>query len=448
MELPKIYKNSSEEVKSIIINLGSSVYSHILNEMNEEEILMKYKIVNNNDIKEFYNKQIEEKNNEKIEIINTYNKKIHELDDTYTLRIQKETERINNDNQNLRDQINQFQNNMHEKEKNLYKVFEKQYEEKMEQLRMIHSLQIEKKDEKIHGMENEMEIHNTKVEPLLHKITEKKDFANTTEQGDYGEKFIDELVGPGLPFDSDAYIDDTHKVSGSGDRILRFKNGFVLMIEVKNEKTIDKGDREQFQEHSRKDFQEKKCDCSLFLSLRQQKIPRIAKTFRPEYDKDDSRMVYYGLDDELTLIEKKHRILACIEELYDKFKRNNDLINENIPQKNAMICNQHLEMLNNQKNDYEALIKEGDRNIQTYRKKLLEINKKINLCVKEHGDYLDIKLIDEKTYKKDLIDRIKQWKEGKNIILKNTFRQKIADEMNLSELDKTMLKKIKLNDIN
>ena len=110
MELPKLYKNSSEDVKSIIINLGSSVYSHILNEMDEEEILMKYKIVNNNDIKEFYNKQIEEKNNEKYEIINTYNKKIHELEDTYTLRIQKETERINNDNQNLRDQINQFQN--------------------------------------------------------------------------------------------------------------------------------------------------------------------------------------------------------------------------------------------------------------------------------------------------------------------------------------------------
>ena len=76
------------------------------------------------------------------------------------------------------------------------------------------------------------------IEELPSKISEKKEFANTTEQGDYGEKFIDELVGPGLPFDSDAYIDDTHKVGGSGDRIIRFKNGFVLMIEVKNEKII------------------------------------------------------------------------------------------------------------------------------------------------------------------------------------------------------------------
>ena len=49
-------------------------------------------------------------------------------------------------------------------------------------------------------------------------------------------------------------------------------------------------------------FEESKCDSSLFLSLRSQQIPKIGKTVIPIYD---NKMIYYGLDDDLSLVEKK-----------------------------------------------------------------------------------------------------------------------------------------------
>ena len=162
-------------------------------------------------------------------------------------------------------------------------------------------------------------------------------------------------------------------------------------------------------------------------------------------------MVYYGLDDSLSLVEKKHRILSCIEEVYEKFKKKSKLETEDNSHKNAFIYNQHLETLNNQKNDYERLIKEEEKNMNSFKKKLIEVNKKINQVYREIQNKnikIDEKLIDDKMYVADFIQRIKSWKEDKNIILKNTFRQKIIDEMKLSELDKTMIKKIKLTDIN
>ena len=65
MNTPPIYNNASEEIKKIIINLGSSLFSHLkLNELSEDDIIMKYKTLDNVNVKEFYEEQIDLLKNE------------------------------------------------------------------------------------------------------------------------------------------------------------------------------------------------------------------------------------------------------------------------------------------------------------------------------------------------------------------------------------------------
>ena len=55
MQHPSIYSNSSDEIKTIIINFGSAVFQYLnLNKMTDEEVIMKYNTINNNDIRETY----------------------------------------------------------------------------------------------------------------------------------------------------------------------------------------------------------------------------------------------------------------------------------------------------------------------------------------------------------------------------------------------------------
>ena len=230
-----------------------------------------------------------------------------ELRKHYESKLQMKGEILNNKNilletqiDNLKNEIVKCENNCRD---NIRKECENKYQERINEMKGLHSLEIDR-------IKQENKVIKERVEPLL-ILTEKKEFKNSTEQGNYGEGLIDEIVEAGLPFDTKAEPIDSSQIGGSGDRIIKFSNGFILMIEVKNENTITKGDREQFLKHSQKDFEEKKCDVSLFLSLRTQQIgPKIGQTIIAHYD---NRMVYYGLDDEFDLLEKKAKIIRCIE---------------------------------------------------------------------------------------------------------------------------------------
>ncbi len=451
MQLPSIYKNSSKNIQNIIIQLGSSLFNYLdFNNMSEEDIMIKYNSINKDILKEGYEKQIQVLKNENEKNKNHYEKEVQGIHSSYGKKINNEKEIQDGLNKKHREQLNLLreeilscENSFREK---FRKEFDDKYEESVNHIKKIHSLEIHQKDTIIQEKQKEIDVQYNKIEPLLNKLTEKKDFNNSTEQGNYGEGLVDEIVKKGLPFDTKAEIEDSSKKGGSGDRIIRFNNGNVLMIEVKNEKTIDKHDREQFQEHSRVDFEESKCDSSLFLSLRSQQIPKIGKTVIPIYD---NKMIYYGLDDDLSLLEKKEKIIKCIEEIYEKLNHKENLKTKE-PTNNIFIYNQCLENLNNQKNDYEEIIRTNEKNTENYNKKLSEINKKLNQIYREIQNkniHVDERLINDKLYVHDFIERIKLWKNEKNIILKNPFRQKIIEEMELSELDKTMIKKIKLTDL-
>ena len=50
-----------------------------------------------------------------------------------------------------------------------------------------------------------IDIQNNKINPIIDRLVEKTTFSNSTEQGNYGEGFLDEIVGKGLSFDKVRY---------------------------------------------------------------------------------------------------------------------------------------------------------------------------------------------------------------------------------------------------
>lgn len=442
MQCSPLYNNSSDKIKNIIINLGSTMFNYLkLNEMNEDEIILKYNILNKNDMKDEYENIINELKNEKNKNIASHFDEMERQRISFEARLKEEKNIFNSINESLKVEVGQLKNKMMICENEFRDKFYDKYESEKDQLKKIHESEMKNKDSII-------DIQNNKINPIIDRLVEKTTFSNSTEQGNYGEGFLDEIVGKGLSFDKEAYIDDSSKKSGSGDRIIRFKNGLVLMVEVKNENIIKKTDREQFIEHAEADFMEKKCDCALFLSLRTQQIPKKGKAIIPIYE---GNMVYYGLNNLLELCDKKMFISDCIEQIYEKFKdKKSNKVEVDGKDDSKVILDICLENLNNTKIEYENIIKRNEKIVEEYKNKMIDINTKLNQVhyeMQDKGLRGDPNLINEKLYMKNIISKIKEWKEKEGIVFKNSFRKKIKEGMKLSELDKKMIEKIKLTDI-
>merc|ERR1711924_73615 len=97
--------------------------------------------------------------------------------------------------------------------------------------------------DKISSLEQEKKKDNI----LIERFCDKKDFNNPTEQGDYSEKILDDIINSGLHFDDKIKIEDTSDYGGSGDRIITFSNGCRLMVEVKNKDPVKKTDIDEFE---------------------------------------------------------------------------------------------------------------------------------------------------------------------------------------------------------
>ena len=162
-------------------------------------------------------------------------------------------------------------------------------------------------------------------------------------------------------------------------------------------------------------------------------------------------MVYYGLNNLLELCDKKMFISDCIEQIYEKFKdKKSNKVEVDGKDDSKVILDICLENLNNTKIEYEKIIKRNEKIVEEYKNKMIDINTKLNQVhyeMQDKGLRGDPNLINEKLYMKNIISKIKEWKEKEGIVFKNSFRKKIKEGMKLSELDKKMIEKIKLTDI-
>uniref|UniRef100_A0A6C0L1V8 Uncharacterized protein n=1 Tax=viral metagenome TaxID=1070528 RepID=A0A6C0L1V8_9ZZZZ len=411
-----MFHNYSERVQEIIIELGCSMYKQLgFDTLTEEEIILKYNHGANAEL-----------------IRETYEERISHLEESYAEKLNLEHKMSNDTIDSLRKRISEND-----------KISDLKVNEIVLHQEKVHNLEKEQLYNEIKHLQKNKDVQ----EFLEERFCDKTDFENPTEQGDHVENMFNEIVNSQLPFDDKATIDDTSTSGGSGDRIIRFSNGFVLMIEVKNKGIIKKTDIDEFQTHYTKDLKEKKIDCALFFSYRTTTIPNICKALVNRYF-DNERVVYFGTNDNLTPQEKRERMIQCIEEIYIKFSDKKGKEKDN--GSNVSLYNEHLRVLKEQKIDYQTKIKDSEKNVVTYNERLSKIDRQMNMLCREiqiNKVDVDKSLLDDKIYKAQLIERIKQWRETSPNGQKKEWKKHIKLEIEMSDYDHAKLKTIRVTDL-
>lgn len=441
MDLPQLYLDSNESIKNIIINLGTTAFNKLFLGKSNDEIITIWSQKDNKNIQEMYEKEI------------SFLKK--RIDDNFT---QYQSEIAENSKNILLVKQNEI-NELETKIIILKKDFEKTFEEKINS---------EKKfiNEKLISQEKLFKSEISKLQMIIDNLNDnneklKKDnidkqnaidtwigqrkFNNNTEQGNVGEKIIDEIVNEGLPFDKKATIEDSSQVGGSGDRIIRYETGDNCMVEVKKKGVITKEDIDQFISHVKKDFEEKKCQMALFVSLETQQIPKIGNS--PILHVENN-IGYFGLKSEYTDEEKKIRIQSVLQELYERYMKKEE---KREIENDSSVYEDLLDMKIAKKEECENNVKKYSKKLELSEKEYTYSKQELNNLYKKiikNKIIVNEKYIDEKMYMDDLIERIKNYNFNEQL-KKQTFKKIIIQEMNLNAIESKFInKKIKFTDIN
>ena len=418
---PILYTNSNSNVQNIIKHLGINMFQKLgLDKKTNDELLQIYLSCNkgDDDVNEIVKKALKTER----EVTGQENTMVRELNESYKGTInelQKQISKLNSEREEkVSKEISKINSMVREKE-NYYK-------------------------ETIERLKKEVDV----VSFMKENFIEKKKFKNPTEQGDYAEKILDEIVSRGLPYDDKATCMDTSEGAGSGDRIITFSNGFRLMIEVKNKDKIKNTDIQEYEDHYNKDFENNNIDKALFLSYRTPQIPKIGKAICLL---DIGNVYYYGLMDELTLDEKYKRIENCLELIYKKHNEEKKLVNVDKGEHNNClinICESHIKSLTSRKKSLEKQKKQSTKDIEQCEKELVETETQLNniqVMVIKDNIRISRELVDPKIYKKNLIERIKKWKTDNNTSIDpKKWKSIICNTMpGLTEMDKGEINKIR-----
>lgn len=496
MNNEKIFTDSNENIKKFIISLGCSVYLKYFIHHDEKSLISLLNSEKNDNmtqileerivrLKETLQKSSMDHDKELKENKISESQKIQKIEGKKDLEIFELKKDFENEKKNFKEKENNFEKKINCEIENVKKLYEKiisenekKYSEKINSfheneenkinyrisfVNSLHQKDLEKKDLEILNIQqnSKKDIDNLKEQLTIQKeindkFIGKREFNNNTEKGDYGENIIDEVVNSGLECDKCADIDDSSREGGSGDRIVTFSNGLKLMIEVKNKGIIEKSDREQFEDHVKKDFELNKSNLALFVSLRTQQIPKIGNRPILHFRKN---VGYYGLKDGRTKDEVVCRLNEIISEMYYKYEDLNSK-NEKKDEKNMNndkkdIYNQLLGNLFLQQNDIKQRIRKNDSEKNDLEEKLKKIINEINslqteILVKKID--VDDKYKNEEIYKTLIIKEIKEVIQKENIVLKRHNYKKIIKEkcINLTNYEINLLDRknfIKLDEI-
>ena len=472
MENPKIFTDSNDDIKDFIIRLGSSVYLKYFSHNDQETLISLLNTDKNDNMTQILEERIVRLQENLINLDMSHKKelqgnkfsesqKIQKIEEKKDLEIFEIKNSFEKEKKIFEEKENNFEKKINSEIENVKKMYEKEkqeiekkYSEKINLIseneenkinsrisvvNELHQKDLEKKDLEILNIQqnSQKDIDNLKEQlniqkEINDKFIGKREFNNNTEKGDYGENIIDEVVSLGLECDKCADIDDSSREGGSGDRIITFSNGLKLMVEVKNKGIIEKSDREQFEEHVKKDFELNKSNLALFVSLRTQQIPKIGNRPILHFDKN---VGYYGLKDGRTKDEVICRLNEIISEMYYKYEDLN-IKDEKKDEKNMNndkkdIYNQLLANLFLQQNDIKQRIRKNDSEKNDLEEKLKKIINEINslqteILVKKID--VDDKYKDEKICKSILVKEIKEVIKNENIVLKKNGWRKVIKE--------------------
>ena len=440
MDIPQLYLDSNESIKNIIINLGTTAFYKLFSDESNDNIIAKWS-QNDKNIQEMFEKEI------------SFLKK--RMDDNFKQHQLELAENSKNISQIKQNEINELEtkiiilkkeheNTVEEKVNSEKKIVNeklisqsKLFQSELSKLQLI--------IDNLNKNNEQLKKDNIDKQNALDTWVGKRKFNNNTEQGNVGEKIIDEIVNEGLPFDKKAIVEDSSQVGGSGDRIIKYDTGDNCMVEVKKKGVITKEDIEQFISHVKKDFEENKCQMSLFVSLETQQIPKIGNSPLLHCE---NNIGYLGIHSEYTDEEKKLRITLALQEMYERFMKKEEKIEiEN----DSSVYEDLLEMKIAKKEECENYVKKYTKKLEKSEKDYTFSKQELNNFYKKiikNKININEKYIDEKMYIDDLIERIKNYNFTEQL-KKQTFKKIIIKEMNLNAIENKFIeKKIKFTDIN
>ena len=440
MELPQLYLDSNEHIQNIIINLGTTCYQKMFSNKSNEEVIAMSSKSDSKVIEEMYEKEISflksciddnniKHRNELIEngknILHVKQNEIKELENKIII-LKKEFE------ENIEEKILSEKNFVNEKLISQEKLFQSE----LSKLQLI--------IDNLNKNNEQLKKDNIDKQNALDTWVGQRKFNNNTEQGNVGEKIIDEIVNEGLSFDKKAIIEDSSQIGGSGDRIIKYDTGDSCMVEVKKKGVITKEDMDQFISHVKKDFEENKSQMALFVSLETRQIPKIGNS--PSLHLENN-IGYIGLHPGLAIDEKKLRIEEALNVMYDRY-----MVKEKIDEIEIdnSVYEELLEMKIAKKEQCENTVKKYTKKLNLSEKELTFSKQELNNLYKKIINkkiVINEKYIDEKMYIEDLIERIKKY-SFKEQLKKQTFKKIIINEMNLNAMESKFInKKIKFTDI-
>lgn len=418
-----MFEDYSPEIQEFIKNIGQYVFTKYFSNLSETELLQK---CSNNSVED---------------IVQNYEEQLNYLKNTNSETIQE----IKNNNQYTLDHKQQTIDELQNKMSHMKFSESEIIENRIAQNNKLHELEKKNLLDKIYFLEADQSVKNL----IKERFCDKTEFNNPTEQGDYAEKILDDIINKGLHFDDKVKIEDTSDYGGSGDRIITFSNGCRLMVEVKNKDPVKKTDVDEFERHYTMDFKEEKVDLALFLSYRTPQIPQKCKAIIPSYH-ENNRVIYFGLDDSLDKEQKKLKIKNCLEEIFQLFEKNKkrSKIETESDENKINIYNILLKELRDNLSHTDKSIKETSANIETLRQRRITIVKQMNelfRLIQSQNINVDKSLLDDKLYRNEIIERIKEWfkitDDAKKKDWKKNMKKDLKDKW--SDYDLGILTRIK-----
>ena len=419
-----IFEEYSPPIQDFIKNIGLYVFTKFnFHNLTEVEILQK---CSNNSVED---------------IIQNYEEKLSLIKQSNIETLSE----LRNSNEELLKHKQSMVDDLHNRIYSSKELESENIENALEQNNKFHELEKQNLLNKISFLEKEQSVKSL----IEERFCDKKEFNNPTEQGDYAEKILDEIINSGLSFDEKVKIEDTSDYGGSGDRIITFGNGCRLMVEVKNKDPVKKTDIDEFERHYTSDFKEDKVDVALFLSYRTTQIPQKCKAIIPTYH-ENNKVVYFGLDNLLDKEQKKLKIIRCLEELFKMFemtKTQTKLVDEG-DVNTETIYNLILKELRDNLSHTDKTIKECNTNSEILKQRRMNIVKKLNTIfsmIHSENINVDKSLLDDKLYRSEIIERIKEWFKTADDLKRKDWKKNMKKDVNgsWSDYDICILGRIK-----
>ncbi len=377
METPQVYSNGSEDIKKIIIQFGSAVFNLLnLNCLTVNEIIARFKSINNNDIDELYQEKI--KNLEKSisglkkDLNLSYESHKNELE---TVKNQVKERYINEINElNQQKAVN---NEKNEKEiENRINLYRMGTDGKVE---MANKLS-EEKEKTIITLRDENKVLKNMIDEFMGERSLKD-----TEKGKYAEDVIKDIFSDCLPFDDEACWKTTARGAGSGDCIIIFSKAYHnlrLMVEMKMKGSITPEDHEQFESHYIDDFNNDKVDLAMMISYDYKNISNQGCCLVHKYRKDNDKVIYFALDKTGTPQEKKEIIIHELHRICKEYIYNKGIVS--IPLENNYVCQveERLKDFKNHEISIIKVIKDSKNQIKDFEKNKQILEKRWNQSFK------------------------------------------------------------------